>query len=159
VQNNLTEAQVVERASSLSFPNSVIEYFQGYLGIPPIGFPEPLRSRVLEGKKLLPNGKNCFTARPGAEMPAYDFEAARKELEMKHGKKNIQEKDVVSYSQYPKGQSVSQCVVQMCCFIFPYDDSFCYISIIIIIIINFKVFFVPCLYDWRDVAWQCSMIS
>ena len=102
VQNNLTEEQVVERAASLNFPNSVIEYFQGYLGIPPMGFPEPLRSRVLEGKSLLPNGKNCFTARPGAEMKAYDFEGAKQTLEKKFGHKNIQEKDVVSYSQYPK---------------------------------------------------------
>lgn len=48
VQNNLTEEAVIERGDSLSFPGSVVEYFQGYLGIPPYGFPEPLRSKVRE---------------------------------------------------------------------------------------------------------------
>ena len=46
VQNDLTEEDVLNRAESLSFPGSVVEYFQGYLGIPPYGFPEPLRSKV-----------------------------------------------------------------------------------------------------------------
>lgn len=46
VQNELTEEAVIERGESLSFPGSVVEYFQGYLGIPPYGFPEPLRSKV-----------------------------------------------------------------------------------------------------------------
>ena len=46
VQNDLTEEDVIERGDSLSFPGSVVEYFQGYLGIPPYGFPEPLRSKV-----------------------------------------------------------------------------------------------------------------
>jgi pyruvate carboxylase len=39
VQNKLTEDMVIERAATLSFPSSVVEYFQGYLGIPPFGFP------------------------------------------------------------------------------------------------------------------------
>ncbi|CAN0010510.1 unnamed protein product [Laminaria digitata] len=73
VQNDLTEEAVIERGDSLSFPGSVVEYFQGYLGIPPYGFPEPLRSKVLKGKTL-PNGKSCFEGRPGAEMPPYDFD-------------------------------------------------------------------------------------
>lgn len=47
VQNDLTEDDVIERGESLSFPGSVVEYFQGYLGIPPYGFPEPLRSKVI----------------------------------------------------------------------------------------------------------------
>lgn len=47
VQNDLTEEDVMEQADTLSFPGSVVEYFQGYLGIPPYGFPEPLRSKVM----------------------------------------------------------------------------------------------------------------
>ena len=31
---------------------SVVEYFQGYLGIPPFGFPEPLRSEVVKDRKI-----------------------------------------------------------------------------------------------------------
>ena len=46
VQNNLSAEDVLAKAGTLSFPGSVVEYFQGYLGIPPFGFPEPLRSKV-----------------------------------------------------------------------------------------------------------------
>jgi len=46
VQNKLTRKMVEDRAEELSLPLSVIEYFQGYLGEPPGGYPEPLRSQV-----------------------------------------------------------------------------------------------------------------
>lgn len=46
VQNKLTGQMVEDRAEDLSFPQSVIEYMQGYLGEPPGGFPEPLRTKV-----------------------------------------------------------------------------------------------------------------
>ena len=46
VQNNLTEEDVMDKADELSFPTSVIEFMQGYLGQPHGGFPEPLRSKV-----------------------------------------------------------------------------------------------------------------
>ncbi|DAZ99854.1 TPA: hypothetical protein N0F65_008597 [Lagenidium giganteum] len=99
VQNNLTEEEIIRDAEMLSFPKSVIEYFQGYLGIPHHGFPEPLRSRVLKGK-LLPNGKSMFDGRPGAEMDPYDFDAAEKALKKKYGK-GIRDVDVLSHAIYP----------------------------------------------------------
>jgi len=37
------------------------------LGIPPFGFPEELRKKIVKGKTL-PNGKEVFEGRPGAEM-------------------------------------------------------------------------------------------
>lgn len=46
VQNKLTAADVEANAESLSFPKSVIEFMQGYLGEPYGGFPEPLRTKV-----------------------------------------------------------------------------------------------------------------
>jgi len=46
VQNKLTEQSVMERADELSFPQSVIQFMQGHIGIPPGGFPEPLRTKV-----------------------------------------------------------------------------------------------------------------
>lgn len=64
VQNDLSEQDVLDQAESLSFPQSVVEYFQGYLGIPPYGFPEPLRSKVLK-HHTLPNGNKAFEGRPG----------------------------------------------------------------------------------------------
>jgi pyruvate carboxylase len=107
VQNNLTEQDVLSKAGTLSLPSSVTEYFQGYLGIPPFGFPENLRSKVVAGKKL-PNGKECFTARPGAEMTSLDFDKVTKMLQKKYsasedgGGTSIKEQDVQSYVQYPK---------------------------------------------------------
>ncbi len=101
VQNNLSEEMVIEKASTLSFPSSVVEYFQGYLGIPPFGFPEPLRTKVVKGKKL-PNGKECFDGRPGAEMKPLDFSQVKENLSLKFPLNTISETDVVSYSQYPK---------------------------------------------------------
>lgn len=46
VQNKLTAELVEEKAAELSFPKSVVEYFQGHLGEPPGGYPEPLRTKV-----------------------------------------------------------------------------------------------------------------
>lgn len=46
VQNKLSAKEVEEKAEDLSFPSSVIEFMQGYIGIPHGGFVEPLRTRV-----------------------------------------------------------------------------------------------------------------
>ena len=67
VANNLDAESVVEQAETLSFPTSVVEYFQGYIGQPAGGFPEPLRSKVLKGK-----GEG-YTSRPGSEIPDEDL--------------------------------------------------------------------------------------
>mmetsp|Transcript_13237 Transcript_13237/g.18587 ORF Transcript_13237/g.18587 Transcript_13237/m.18587 type:complete len:600 (+) Transcript_13237:925-2724(+) len=102
VANNLTEQDVIDQAETLSFPSSVIEYFQGYLGIPPFGFPEPLRSRVLKGKTIPgTDGKSCFEGRPGAEMAPYDFDATRTKLQEKYRGSTIGDTDLLSYAMYP----------------------------------------------------------
>ena len=98
VQNKLTEQDVRDKASELSFPQSVIEYLQGYIGIPPGGFPEPFRSDVL-GDRTLPNGKKSFDGRPGAELDPLDFDRIERELRERYG--NINERDVLSYVMYP----------------------------------------------------------
>ena len=46
VQNGLSREETEARADELSFPLSVVEFLQGYIGTPPGGFPEPFRSRV-----------------------------------------------------------------------------------------------------------------
>lgn len=105
VANNLSEQEVIDRADTLSFPSSVIEYFQGYLGIPPFGFPEPLRSRVLKGRTIDgTDGLTCFQGRPGAELAPYDFDAARGKLEEKWGGESdytIRDVDLLSHAMYP----------------------------------------------------------
>jgi pyruvate carboxylase len=106
VANNLTEQEVIDKAESLSFPKSVIEYFQGLLGIPPFGFPEPLRSRVLKGKTIEGTNLVSFEGRPGADMEPYDFDQARKTLDAKWGSveggkgEEIREVDVMSHALY-----------------------------------------------------------
>lgn len=44
--NNLDEEQVRAQADSLSLPSSVVEYFQGAIGIPHGGFPQPMQKQV-----------------------------------------------------------------------------------------------------------------
>ena len=94
VQNNLTRESVVERAEELSFPNSVIEFFQGQIGQPPYGFPEPLRSRVLRDRESV-------KGRPGADLPPVDFPKLKAELEEKHGRE-LRDEDAVSAALYPR---------------------------------------------------------
>ncbi|XP_043929730.1 pyruvate carboxylase, mitochondrial isoform X2 [Protopterus annectens] len=94
VHNNLTREEVEERADELSFPSSVVEYLQGYIGIPYGGFPEPFRSKVL---KDLPR----IEGRPGATLPSLDFTKLEKELKEKHGD-DITPEDVMSAAMYPK---------------------------------------------------------
>lgn len=94
VQNNLTEELVYEKGDSLSFPDSVIQFFQGYLGQPPGGFPEKLRDIILKGREY-------FTCRAGELLPPVDFDAVKEELKGKL-KRNPSEYDVMSYLMYPK---------------------------------------------------------
>ncbi|CAB9516740.1 Pyruvate carboxylase [Seminavis robusta] len=117
VANDLTEEEVIEKADTLSFPKSVIEYFQGYLGIPPHGFPEPLRSRVIQGKTIEgTDGLVQFEGRPGADLPPFDFKDAKSKLDDKWGVRAqslgnetkdsvidspIRDVDVMSHAMYP----------------------------------------------------------
>jgi pyruvate carboxylase len=105
VANNLTYDEVIEKAETLSFPKSVIEYFQGYLGIPPFGFPEPLRSRVLKGRTIDGyDNLTCFEGRPGADLKPYDMLAAKATLDEKWGNeadRPIRHVDVLSHAMYP----------------------------------------------------------
>ena len=50
IANNLTAADVLNEERELSFPNSVVEFFEGRLGEPPGGFPTALQKRVLRGR-------------------------------------------------------------------------------------------------------------
>lgn len=59
VQNGLTRAVAEAQAEELSFPCSVVEFLQGYIGIPHGGFPEPLRSKV---------GTKVGTGRPSVRL-------------------------------------------------------------------------------------------
>jgi pyruvate carboxylase len=114
VTNDLSKEEVLAKADTLSFPKSVIEYMQGFIGIPPFGFPEPLRSQVLKGQTIEgTDGLVCFEGRPGAELTPFDFENERKKLEEKWGGdsgglsggvksgQKIRDTDVLSSALYP----------------------------------------------------------
>lgn len=94
VQNNLTEEDVYERGDRLDFPDSVVQFFQGYLGQPPGGFPEKLQQIILKGREH-------FTYRPGKWLPPVDFERTRQEVEAKIGR-TVTDNDVMSYTMYPQ---------------------------------------------------------
>lgn len=102
VSNKLDEKAVIEQAGTLSFPQSVIEYFQGQLGQPSFGFLEPFTTQVLEGRRL-----TRITGRPGASMKPLDLISLKQSLDEKFGKgtgasKKIKDWDVLSYALYPK---------------------------------------------------------
>ena len=94
VSNKLSKEEVLERADQLDFPSSVVEFFQGYLGQPVGGFPEPFRSKVIRNKPRI-------DGRPGANLPPVDFKKTKAELRSKFGK-HITDADVSSYIMYPK---------------------------------------------------------
>jgi pyruvate carboxylase len=93
VQNNLTEKNIYERGKRLDFPESVVQFFQGYLGQPYGGFPEKLREVILKGREYI----DC---RPGELLPAADFDGLRAQLQEKFGRE-ISDDDMLSYLMYP----------------------------------------------------------
>jgi pyruvate carboxylase len=94
VGNNLTPEDVLEGDRELAFPESVVEFFEGRLGQPPGGFPEKLQRRVLRGRHPL-------TGRPGASIPAADFDVKRTEVEQQIGRP-VGDRELLSSLLYPR---------------------------------------------------------
>lgn len=95
VQNDLDEHSLLEKADTLSFPASVVEFMQGHLGQPSFGFPEPLRTKILHGKPVI-------VGRPGASMASMNLRSLEHQLKDKYGHSVISRKDVLSAALYPK---------------------------------------------------------
>ena len=95
VANNLDAQDINEKADTLGFPESVIQYLRGEIGIPPGGFPEPLRTKVLEGRGLEP-----IEGRPGASLKDYDFDSAVSQLNESYD--DIDVKESLSHALYPQ---------------------------------------------------------
>ncbi|KAF3762662.1 pyruvate carboxylase [Cryphonectria parasitica EP155] len=93
VSNKLSPEDVKARAKELDFPGSVLEFFEGLMGQPYGGFPEPLRTDALRGRRKMDK-------RPGLYLEPVDFAKVRKELGSKYG--TVDECDVASYVMYPK---------------------------------------------------------
>ncbi|KAK4561185.1 pyruvate carboxylase [Recurvomyces mirabilis] len=93
VSNNLTYQETIDKADQLDFPSSVLEFFEGLMGQPYGGFPEPLRSRALRDRRKMDK-------RPGLYLDPLNFDAIRKKLKEQFG--GCSETDVASYAMYPK---------------------------------------------------------
>ncbi|KAF8329461.1 pyruvate carboxylase [Cantharellus anzutake] len=94
VSNSYSKEDVIAKAETLDFPSSVVEFFQGYLGQPVGGFPEPLRTQIIRNKPRI-------DGRPGATMAPIDFRKVKGDLRAKFGK-HITDTDVTSYIMFPK---------------------------------------------------------
>ena len=94
LSNGLSPKDVMERGRDLTFPASVVDYFEGKIGQPPYGFPEPLRSLVLKEREPI-------AGRPGAELDEADFEKTERELEKKLDRKPTRA-ECLAYLLYPK---------------------------------------------------------
>lgn len=101
---------VVDQAANLDFPDSVMSFMNGRLGVPAGGFPEPFRSRVLKGKApQIPDG-----SRPGVNMASLDFDLEKKIMTERTGQSwkdqtkpftsvdQFTHYDVVSHALYPE---------------------------------------------------------
>lgn len=119
VQNGLSRAEAEAQAEELSFPRSVVEFLQGYIGIPHGGFPEPFRSKVRKAQHNVVGRRGvqesgltlCFApqvlkdlprveGRPGASLPPLDLQALEKGLIERHGEE-VTPEDVLSAAMYP----------------------------------------------------------
>ncbi|AQQ53831.1 pyruvate carboxylase [Planococcus lenghuensis] len=94
VQNNLDEETVLTKGEALDFPDSVIEFFEGYIGQPYGGFPEDLQKVILKGRKPI-------TVRPGELLEPADFERINEELFQKLDRP-VTSHEMLAYALYPK---------------------------------------------------------
>lgn len=94
VANNLTEQDVYEKGATISFPESVQQFFMGEIGQPEGGFPEQLQRIVLKDKQP-------FTDRPNKHHAPVDFDSEFAAFRSQFGD-DLDMCDFLSYSFYPK---------------------------------------------------------
>ncbi|MGP4072521.1 pyruvate carboxylase [Piscibacillus sp. B03] len=94
VQNELTVDDVYEKGDSLDFPDSVVEFFQGYIGQPYKGFPKELQRIVLKGREAIER-------RPGEHLKPVNFEALREKL-YDQLERQVTDLEIISSALYPK---------------------------------------------------------
>jgi len=94
VQNELDEETVISRGKTIDFPESVIEFFEGYIGQPHGGFPEDLQKVILKERKPI-------TVRPGELLEPADFDEIKKTLYDKL-ERPLTSHEILAYALYPK---------------------------------------------------------
>lgn len=98
-KNGLTKENILTAGAGLSYPDSVVSYFQGMMGQPYGGFPKELQKIVLKDIEPL-------TDRPGKSLPPVDFESVKKHLVEKYNygdkSEEVMNQKAISYALYPK---------------------------------------------------------
>lgn len=98
-KNGLTRENILTAGAGLSYPDSVVSYFQGMMGQPYGGFPKELQKIVLKDIEPL-------TDRPGKTLPPEDFEAIKQHLIEKYNygdkSEEVMRQKAISYALYPK---------------------------------------------------------
>ena len=94
VTSGLTGAQILDPATQIAFPESLVQLMRGNIGQPPGGFPKALQAKVL-------NGAAPLTARPGAVLPPVDLEATRQDVARQIGH-DVTDRQLASYLMYPR---------------------------------------------------------
>lgn len=98
-KNHLTKDNILTEGKDLSYPDSVVSYFQGMMGQPYGGFPKELQKIVLKDIEPL-------TDRPGLHQEDIDLEAIKKMLIEKYNfqdkPKEVMDMKAISYALYPK---------------------------------------------------------
>lgn len=94
VANNLSKEDIYTKGESISFPESVHQFFSGEIGRPTGGFPEDLQKIVLKDKQPM-------TSRAGLQLPPIDFDKALAAFKAKFGA-DLTLLDFLSYQFYPK---------------------------------------------------------
>lgn len=98
-KNGLTKDNILTDGATLSYPDSVVSYFQGMMGQPYGGFPKELQKIVLKDIEPL-------TVRPGQLLPPVDFDAIKKHLieqyHYENASEEVMEQKAISYALYPK---------------------------------------------------------
>ena len=98
-KNGLTKENILTAGAGLSYPDSVVSYFQGMMGQPYGEFPKELQKIVLKDIEPL-------TDRPGKSLPPVDFESIKKHLVEKYNygdkSEEVMNHKAISYALYPK---------------------------------------------------------
>lgn len=92
--NKLTKEEVIQKADTLSFPESVKSLFRGDLGQPEGGFPQKLQAAVMKDEKP-------FTDRPNKYLKPVDLEGGFAEFQKRFGR-YVHFEDFLSWQLYPQ---------------------------------------------------------
>lgn len=94
VANGLSKEDVFQKGATISFPESVQQFFMGEIGQPAGGMPQELQRIVLKDK-------TPFTDRPNKHLPPVDFDKEMAAFKEQFGD-DLTILDFLSYKFYPK---------------------------------------------------------